>query len=980
MLMREFSAIFQLFFAAALTATANIYLNTLFLSTYPSTWLPYLFTGQALLIVATSFLLIPLIATLNKSTLITLETILLLGLVSAFYVIKITNYWIPLIFCFYLLISSFVTNTIATTVVNALFHVGELKKIGYKLNIGITLGFVLAGLAIPFFILKFGLSSLLYGLIALLMISMAFLYFMDIPAGAPKSPAQAASPMNYPLCRKYILYLVFISLIGLFVDYVLKYTLAHRFGQVGVGEFMSTYIAAVNTLSLIATSLGTTYLVKRFGVLSLFKLPLLVCLCIMPVTLLFPNLWTIACLAGLYEAMNTAYIHVGNSLLTSVLPTQIRNKVRLQINGFLKPSVLIAGSGVLLGLAFFGNKQIFLIAVALFILSALFTIKKLKPTYEATLKEAIKLKRFETGLNTETDWLATEAIQAELLNTLREGNVEERRFALSLLFSYQLKKLPSEVIALLHSSETDIRLMVARLIKKCLAADAMPALLDCLSNERDPEVLAELVDALTTLNPKAGLTFARTHFNSEDPDLSGSALRILWAAGDDSEVSEAAHKLKTFISDPSSERRRIAAHLLQHVTVDNLETDIKKLLNDPATEVIIAAMYTVSQRRLIHLAPELINCLDKKELVHHAVKNLSNLGKEVEPFLLTTIKKSHASRKTALAIRALALVEDASVEVYFSEIIHLFYSNAIIFSVIVKELAYRARRQNLTMLLKQQLRTLLDKEAHLIRVLNYLEKEESHLELCRDELRSRRQLTMMRYLYTLAAYSKADTVLPTLAILSPVTDIKYSASEKANALELIDVSLRDRKLAAAVDEIFNEREKKFTLSQEERDNFLDPSLRELVSLTESDLQKPENLALFKLLQLRKTLLFSKLPSEVLHQVAEKMTLLTLGVGETLFKQGDVGSGLYIVVSGKIDLIKNNVKLPAAKPYQLLGELALIDKKPRAATAMAAVNSTLFFLEKSAFDELLEENPDLLRALAQVIMHYLRKPAAVVEGE
>jgi CRP/FNR family transcriptional regulator, cyclic AMP receptor protein len=239
---------------------------------------------------------------------------------------------------------------------------------------------------------------------------------------------------------------------------------------------------------------------------------------------------------------------------------------------------------------------------------------------------------------------------------------------------------------------------------------------------------------------------------------------------------------------------------------------------------------------------------------------------------------------------------------------------------------------------------------------------------------------MMRYLYTLAAYSKADTVLPTLAILSPVTDIKYSASEKANALELIDVSLRDRKLAAAVDEIFNEREKKFTLSQEERDNFLDPSLRELVSLTESDLQKPENLALFKLLQLRKTLLFSKLPSEVLHQVAEKMTLLTLGVGETLFKQGDVGSGLYIVVSGKIDLIKNNVKLPAAKPYQLLGELALIDKKPRAATAVAAVNSTLFFLEKSAFDELLEENPDLLRALAQVIMHYLRKPAAVVEGE
>ncbi|MBB4304166.1 CRP-like cAMP-binding protein [Rhodobium orientis] len=115
-------------------------------------------------------------------------------------------------------------------------------------------------------------------------------------------------------------------------------------------------------------------------------------------------------------------------------------------------------------------------------------------------------------------------------------------------------------------------------------------------------------------------------------------------------------------------------------------------------------------------------------------------------------------------------------------------------------------------------------------------------------------------------------------------------------------------------------------------------------------------------------------------LAEGLSGLARGVslssGEILFHTGDPGNGFYAVLEGsiKVSVISHEGEeqlLAVFGPGALVGELALLDGRPRSATVTALKPSRLAFIEKAAFARFGDANPAVYRHMLAVVGTRLR---------
>lgn len=116
-------------------------------------------------------------------------------------------------------------------------------------------------------------------------------------------------------------------------------------------------------------------------------------------------------------------------------------------------------------------------------------------------------------------------------------------------------------------------------------------------------------------------------------------------------------------------------------------------------------------------------------------------------------------------------------------------------------------------------------------------------------------------------------------------------------------------------------------------------------------------------------LFEHLGPEDRDRLAEAIDLRRLAPGETLFQAGTPGESLYIVREGEIELfVRDNagqkIVLTIARPGEIFGELALLDRGPRTATAIALGDTELLELDREDLLLLFQKTPAAaLRLLA-----------------
>ena len=127
----------------------------------------------------------------------------------------------------------------------------------------------------------------------------------------------------------------------------------------------------------------------------------------------------------------------------------------------------------------------------------------------------------------------------------------------------------------------------------------------------------------------------------------------------------------------------------------------------------------------------------------------------------------------------------------------------------------------------------------------------------------------------------------------------------------------------------------------------------------------------KIAVLRRTPLFHCLSGEDLTQVARIATARTLEPGDYLFRRGDPGAVMYLIVRGEVVVADGARTLARLGAHELVGELAPFDDEPRSADVHAAGRVELLELAGPELEELLQSRPEIAREIIHVLARRLR---------
>jgi CRP-like cAMP-binding protein len=99
---------------------------------------------------------------------------------------------------------------------------------------------------------------------------------------------------------------------------------------------------------------------------------------------------------------------------------------------------------------------------------------------------------------------------------------------------------------------------------------------------------------------------------------------------------------------------------------------------------------------------------------------------------------------------------------------------------------------------------------------------------------------------------------------------------------------------------------------------------------------------------------------------------TFQAGETIFAEGDRADRMYMVKSGSVSLTKDGRVLEQAGPGAIFGELALIDRENRSATAAAETDCELASIDKRRFWFLVQQTPYFAELVMRTMADRLRR--------
>jgi len=94
-------------------------------------------------------------------------------------------------------------------------------------------------------------------------------------------------------------------------------------------------------------------------------------------------------------------------------------------------------------------------------------------------------------------------------------------------------------------------------------------------------------------------------------------------------------------------------------------------------------------------------------------------------------------------------------------------------------------------------------------------------------------------------------------------------------------------------------------------------------------------------------------------------------GDTIFKEGEPGDEMYVVLEGEVDVIVHDRVVETVGVDNFLGEMALIDSRPRSATAVARTDCKLAPINENRFKFLVQQTPHFALHLMQGMAERLR---------
>ena len=94
-------------------------------------------------------------------------------------------------------------------------------------------------------------------------------------------------------------------------------------------------------------------------------------------------------------------------------------------------------------------------------------------------------------------------------------------------------------------------------------------------------------------------------------------------------------------------------------------------------------------------------------------------------------------------------------------------------------------------------------------------------------------------------------------------------------------------------------------------------------------------------------------------------------GDAVFREGETGEVLYILLDGQVDVLVGDRIVETAERGAILGEMALIDNAPRSASAIARSPCRLVAVNRRRFIFMVQQTPNFSLHVMKVMADRLR---------
>jgi CRP/FNR family transcriptional regulator, cyclic AMP receptor protein len=119
-------------------------------------------------------------------------------------------------------------------------------------------------------------------------------------------------------------------------------------------------------------------------------------------------------------------------------------------------------------------------------------------------------------------------------------------------------------------------------------------------------------------------------------------------------------------------------------------------------------------------------------------------------------------------------------------------------------------------------------------------------------------------------------------------------------------------------------------------------------------------------------LFRGIDADGLAMLAERATSVDFPAGHVIARQGEIGTGFFVVVSGRVRVVRDGEVIATLGPGEFFGELSVLDRMPRNAMVAAEVATSCLALASWDFDAVLLEQPALTLAILRGVAARLRE--------
>jgi CRP-like cAMP-binding protein len=114
----------------------------------------------------------------------------------------------------------------------------------------------------------------------------------------------------------------------------------------------------------------------------------------------------------------------------------------------------------------------------------------------------------------------------------------------------------------------------------------------------------------------------------------------------------------------------------------------------------------------------------------------------------------------------------------------------------------------------------------------------------------------------------------------------------------------------------------------------------------------------------------------------KDSTLSFSEGERIFSQGDLGTEMFIIQEGQVEIIKHigseSHTLSRLEKGDFFGEMSLLEALPRTADALATTDVKVVAINGSRFDEMLRKNPEVAVRIIRKYSKRLREANSLLE--